>query len=343
MKYLELVKGAFDNTHYDKAKPENAPYVAYSVQENKLLFTDFIKLLINTVKKVAYNANEYTPEYVDLGLNVKWATHNIGAKTAEENGMYFSWGDIEGFKLVGQENWDMEEVARLYLIYFGEVDPESITPEAIQSVIETLGNNAQQTVDTLLAENGINGLIKDYNFYWDNYKFSSDTNGDNFTKYSSEDGLETLTADDDAAVQLLGNGWRMPTQIDWQELYDNTTRTWIDTSDNEYTDSDVNSNSIPEGQLKGLKLTSNKEGYTANSIFLPASGGCCESLYDAVGFFGYCWSSSLCSTAPAGAYCMSFCCDGCVSPIFAHVRCFGFPIRPVFLAYYIFLLIVFNT
>jgi hypothetical protein len=99
----------------------------------------------------------------------------------------------------------------------------------------------------LLAENGINGLIKDYNFYWDNYKFSSDTNGDNFTKYSPEDGLETLTADDDAAVQLLGNGWRMPTQIDWQELYDNTTRTWIDTSDNEYTDSDVNSNSIPEG------------------------------------------------------------------------------------------------
>lgn len=330
MKYLELVKGVFDNTHYDKAKPENAPYVAYSVQENKLLFTDFIKLLINTVKKVAYNANEYTPEYVDLGLSVKWATCNIGAKTPEENGMYFSWGDIEGFKLVGQENWNIEEVARLYLIYFGKVEPESITPEAIQSVIDTLGDNAQQTVDTLLAENGINSLIKDYNFYWDNYKFSSDTNGNNFTKYSSEDGLETLTVDDDAAVQLLGNGWRMPTQIEWQELYDNTTRTWIDTSDNEYTDSDVNSNSIPEGQLKGLKLTSNKEGYTANSIFLPASGGCFESLYVAAGIRGIYWSSSLYSADPAGAYYMYFDLDGYVNPRNADCRYFGFPIRPVF-------------
>jgi hypothetical protein len=75
--------------------------------------------------------NEYTPEYVDLGLSVKWATCNIGAKTPEENGMYFSWGDIESFKLVGQENWDIEEVARLYLIYIGGTDPENITPEAI--------------------------------------------------------------------------------------------------------------------------------------------------------------------------------------------------------------------
>ena len=328
MKYLELVKGVFDNTHYDKAKPENAPYVAYSVQENKLLFTDFIKLLINTVKKVAYNANEYTPEYVDLGLpsGIKWATCNIGAKTHEENGMYFSWGDIEGFKLAGQENWDIEEVARLYLIYFGEVEPESITPEAIQSVIETLGDNAQQTVDTLLVEIGINGLIKDYNFYWDNYKFSSDTNGDNFTKYSPEDGLETLTADDDAATQLLGNGWRMPTQIDWQELYDNTTRTWIDTSDNEYTVSDVNGK-IAEGQLKGLKLTSKNN---SNSIFLPASSWCIESLYYAVGIGGSYWSSSLSSADPASAYSMYFDFDGYVRPNTTYYRCYGFPIRPVF-------------
>lgn len=333
MKYIELVKDVFDNTHYDNAKPENAPYVAYSVQENKLLFTDFIKLLlINTVKKVAYNAAEYTPEYVDLGLpsGIKWATCNIGAKTPEENGMYFSWGDIEGFKFVGQENWDIEEVARLYLLYIEGIEPENITPEAIQTAIAELGDNAQQTVDTLLAENGINALIKDYNFYWDNYKFSSDTNGDNFTKYSSEDGLETLTADDDAAVQLLGNGWRMPTQTEWQELYDNTTRTWIDTSGNEYTGNDVNSNSIPDGQLKGLKLTSNKEGYTANSIFLPASGVCYESLYSDVGIYGAYWSSSLNSSRYSSTYYMYFITDGSVSPSFANSRCSGFLIRPVF-------------
>ena len=37
--------------------------------------------------------NEY--QYVDLGLSVKWATCNVGAKSPEESGDYFSWGDIK--------------------------------------------------------------------------------------------------------------------------------------------------------------------------------------------------------------------------------------------------------
>ena len=72
-------------------------------------------------------------EYVDLGLpsGIKWAACNIGAKTPEENGMYFSWGDVEGFKLVRQEKWDIEEIARLYLLYIDKIESENITPEAI--------------------------------------------------------------------------------------------------------------------------------------------------------------------------------------------------------------------
>ena len=33
-------------------------------------------------------------EYVDLGLpsGLKWATHNIGATSPEQTGMYFAWG-----------------------------------------------------------------------------------------------------------------------------------------------------------------------------------------------------------------------------------------------------------
>ena len=34
------------------------------------------------------------PEMVDLGLSVKWATHNIGASSPEEYGDYFAWGEI---------------------------------------------------------------------------------------------------------------------------------------------------------------------------------------------------------------------------------------------------------
>ena len=35
------------------------------------------------------------PEYVDLGLSVKWATFNVGATKPEEFGDYFAWGETE--------------------------------------------------------------------------------------------------------------------------------------------------------------------------------------------------------------------------------------------------------
>ncbi len=34
------------------------------------------------------------PEYVDLGLSVKWATFNVGATKPEEYGDYFAWGEL---------------------------------------------------------------------------------------------------------------------------------------------------------------------------------------------------------------------------------------------------------
>ena len=38
-------------------------------------------------------------EYVDLGLpsGLKWATHNIGATSSEQTGMYFAWGETKGY------------------------------------------------------------------------------------------------------------------------------------------------------------------------------------------------------------------------------------------------------
>lgn len=36
-----------------------------------------------------------TPQYVDLGLSVKWATFNLGATAPEEGGYYYSWGETE--------------------------------------------------------------------------------------------------------------------------------------------------------------------------------------------------------------------------------------------------------
>lgn len=35
------------------------------------------------------------PEFVDIGLSVKWADRNLGAAAAEDAGMFFAWGEVE--------------------------------------------------------------------------------------------------------------------------------------------------------------------------------------------------------------------------------------------------------
>jgi hypothetical protein len=45
---------------------------------------------LNNTPKVQAN-----PEYVDLGLSVKWATFNVGATKPEEYGNYYAWGETE--------------------------------------------------------------------------------------------------------------------------------------------------------------------------------------------------------------------------------------------------------
>jgi len=37
-----------------------------------------------------------TPEMVDLGLSVKWASFNLGATKPEEYGRFFAWADVTG-------------------------------------------------------------------------------------------------------------------------------------------------------------------------------------------------------------------------------------------------------
>lgn len=39
-------------------------------------------------------------EYIDLGLSVAWATCNIGANNPIERGLYFAWGETEGYEKV---------------------------------------------------------------------------------------------------------------------------------------------------------------------------------------------------------------------------------------------------
>ena len=66
-------------TYYVRAYAVNSQGTAYGEQVS---FT--------TLEEVSA-----TPEYVDLGLSVKWATFNVGASKPEEYGDYFAWGETQ--------------------------------------------------------------------------------------------------------------------------------------------------------------------------------------------------------------------------------------------------------
>ena len=107
-------------------------------------------------------------------------------------------------------------------------------------------------------------------YSWSTY-FDYDEDTKSFPKYNNEGGKTVLDPEDDAAHVNWGGSWRMPTEAEWQELLNNCTWEWT-----------------TQNGISGYKVTSNKEGYTDKSIFLPAGGD-----GGAVGFNGYYWSSSL--------------------------------------------------
>ena len=180
-------------------------------------------------------------EYVDMGLSVKWATCNIGAINPTDYGDYFAWGETDT---------QYESLDPLIRRYNASGDPRAYD-------------------NTYKWCNGdpYNALTKYCNI---------DTYGNNgFT-----DNLTTLEPEDDAAHVNWGENWRMPTDTEWKELYNNCTFHWKTTADGY--------------AHPGLLVVSEING---NSIFLPAAG---ISLKD-IGTKCYYWSSSLETDEPFGA------------------------------------------
>lgn len=51
-------------------------------------------------------------EAVDLGLSVRWASHNVGATKPEETGGYYAWGETEEKENYTKENYSHETDGR---------------------------------------------------------------------------------------------------------------------------------------------------------------------------------------------------------------------------------------
>ncbi len=76
----ELPNLSENTTYYVRAYAKNAEGIGYS---REISFTTRTRTYMDGY------------EYVDLGLSVKWASHNIGATKPEEYGDYFAWGETE--------------------------------------------------------------------------------------------------------------------------------------------------------------------------------------------------------------------------------------------------------
>ena len=128
----------------------------------------------------------------------------------------------------------------------------------------------------------------DKQFSWSDYKYGKSSS--KLTKYNQSDGKTVLESTDDAATQIMGGDWRMPTETECRELINNTTNEWIPN----YNGTGVN----------GWKFTSKKN--SSKYIFIPAAGYCGDGGVDNVGNGGGVWSSSLNTSSPDSAWFLNF-------------------------------------
>jgi hypothetical protein len=151
-------------------------------------------------------------------------------------------------------------------------------------------------------------------YNWSTYQYCNG-NYNTLTKYCNNssygyngftDNLTILLPEDDAATVNWGSDWRMPTEEEWQELYNNTTCTWT-----------------TQNGVNGRLFTA----ANGNNLFLPAAGyRWNDELYGA-GSSGRYWSSALSTDYPSDAWYLYFNSGSC--DMHDGIRFNGFTVRPV--------------
>lgn len=126
------------------------------------------------------------------------------------------------------------------------------------------------------------------------------------SSYGTVDNKTVLEPADDAARQNWGGSWRMPTQSEFNELYQNCTWTWT-----------------TQNYVDGYKVT----GSNGNWIFLPAAGYRYGTDLSIGGSNAYYWSSTPFDDLGI-AYGLYFHSSN-IYPDYGSNRCNGQSVRPV--------------
>ena len=173
--------------------------------------------------------------------------------------------------------------------------------------------------------------IDDYGYYfawgetepkteysWDSYKYANNSytmlkKYNVNSEYGKVDNKRVLDPEDDAARVMWGEGWRIPTQAEIDELNDPENCDWMP--------------AVSVNGVIGFGVISKKPGFENAAIFIPAAGYIYDSTYYYVGEQGYYWSSSLNVDRPCAGYEFDYATD--YHSKFFMDRNAGLPIRPV--------------
>lgn len=101
----------------------------------------------NVTKSVGYGytGKENGHEYVDLGLSVKWATCNVGAKTPSGWGDYYAWGETQ---IKSDYSWTTyfdskdQNGTEFYTYYIGARGSDSISSTSGNDVAKVIWGGA---------------------------------------------------------------------------------------------------------------------------------------------------------------------------------------------------------
>ena len=126
--------------------------------------------------------NTAIPDYVDLGLSVKWATFNVGATSPEEIGDFYAWGETEtktDFSWRNYKYWDeIDSCVNKYCIEGTYVDGKKTLEPNDDVAHKEYGGNWRMPTDDECMELIDNCTWSPYNMDGvDGYLFTSKIEG----------------------------------------------------------------------------------------------------------------------------------------------------------------------
>ena len=176
---------------------------------------------------------------------------------------------------------------------------------------------------------------------WSSYKWCDGTET-SMTKYCTSstygtvDNKTILDAEDDAAVQNWGGAWRMPTNVEQEELVNNCYWVWTSSYNNSGVDGYIvyaAKSPSDKGQVTGFGKTPSSDYSLLDAhVFLPAAGYCFDGWFSTVeilGSVGTYWSSSIYARENDKAGYIGFISDDCSIIYGSFDRCYGCSVRAV--------------